>query len=243
MRKNLLVTILFIVFGAFPVLAFADEPIANTLTSTDTTASPTTATAKSNANLLGTRPTIHQEMKDAKETMHADMVQARTDFKTKLSEIKDQRKQTIVTNLDNRISTMNKKRTDEMSTRLDRLTSILGKISTKESSLTAAGKNTVALKADILAAQTAIDAAKEAVTDQASKDYIMTITTDTALKGAASTTILQFVTDIKIAYTKVVAAQAGVVKAYSDASKLLGTTITPSPSVSPAVSPTTTTTP
>lgn len=245
MRKNLLVLLSFLVFGAYPTLVFAQDDVTATTNTaaavetgdTVTTAPTGTTTADTKIPLRKQLTTARQEIKttamEAKETMHQEISQARTNFKTKLTEIKDTKKQEIVTNLDNRIATINKNRTDEMSKRLDRLTTILGKISTKEATLKSEGKNTVTLASDIAAALTSIDAAKQAVTDQSAKDYVMTITTDTALRSSASTTIKQFMTDIKAVFLKVTSTQKAVVKAYQDLGALQGTTPTPSADVAP----------
>ena len=244
MRNRLLVIFSVLILGVTPTFAFAEESVdTTTLTSTDATVTVTPTTTKvRKAESLKVRPTINEAVKDAKEEYKAKMMEARTEFKNKLSEIKDEKKQTIVTNIDSRISTINKNRTDEMYKRIERLTSILAKISTKEAALKADGKNTATLMSNITAAQTAIDAAKQAVIDQAAKEYVVNITTEAALKTTVSTTIKQFMTDIKAVFAKVVAAQAAVYKAHTELAKLMG--VSPTPSTTTATpSPTTVTTP
>jgi hypothetical protein len=247
MRNKLLVIFSVLIFGVSPAFAFAED--SNTVTTTSTTetslaATTVTPTVTTKHETLKVRPTIHEAMKDAKTELHDKMEAARTEFKTKLLEIKDAKKQSIVTNIDARINNINKNRTDEMSKRLERLTAILTKISTKEGELTAAGKNTATLKSDITTATAAINLAITAVSDQAAKDYVVTLTTDTALKTNVSSTIKQFMTDIKAVYTKVVAAQAAVLKAHTDLAKLTGvsptptTTVTTTPAVTTTVTPT-----
>ncbi len=228
MRKRLLVIFSVVIFGISPAFAFAeDSATTNTITSdTTVTATPTT-TKEKHADTLKVRPTLTSAMKDAKSEIHDKKEEARAEFKTKLAEIKDARKQSIVTNIDTRINTINKNRTDEMSKRLERLTTILTKISTKEATLSSEGKNTTTLKNDITAATAAINAAITAVSDQAAKDYVVTLTTDTALKTNVSTVIKQFMADIKAVFLKVVAAQTAVFKAHTDLAKLMGITPTP----------------
>lgn len=183
---------------------------------------------------------LQDKMTTAKDEMKAKMVAAREEFKTKMVGIKDARKKAVATKIDGRINEINLKRTTQMTERLDRLTLILGKISTKEAALKTEGKTTTTLKADIAAAQTAIDAAKVAVDTQAAKDYVMTITTESVLKTSASTLVQQFMTDIKAVHAKVVAAQVAVAKAHGNGSKLTGTT--PSPTITTTVTPVPTTT-
>jgi hypothetical protein len=209
MRKKLLVLFSVLVFGASPAFAFAVEPAS----------------------------TIGKDVVEVKNAMRTQLADARTAFKEKLAAIKDVKKQTIAENLDSRINAINKKRTDEMSLRLDRLSSILSKISTKGAALKAQGKNTGTLDAKITAAQAQLDAAKQAVTDQAAKDYVLVITTDPGLKNAASTLIRQFMTDIKAVHSKVVAAQLSVVKIYKEIGLLMGDKPTPTSAVSPSPTP------
>lgn len=247
--KKLLILLSSFVFLATPAFALAQDATTttNTVTTTEATDSTTTETTPTtpvvNSKLPLKRPvaTLREEAKEgrteAKDAMKDKMQQAREEFKTKMAAIKDTKKQEIITNLDTRIATINKNRTTEMTERLERLTTILGKISTKEAALKSEGKNTTTLASDITVAQTAIDAAKTAVTAQAAKEYTMNITTETALKSAASTTIQQFMKDIKSVHAKVVAAQQAVVKAYKDLGLLTGATPSPTTSVSTAPTP------
>ena len=222
MRNKLLVFLSVLIFGISPVFVYAEEPATTNTLMSDTTTTITPTSSESNSRPLKVRPTLHQELKDAKSEMRTKIMEARASFKAKIGEIKDHDKQAIVTNLDLRINTVNKNRTDEMYKRINRLSLILTKISSKEAALKSEGRNTTTLKNDIAAAQTAIDSAKQAVIDQAAKDYIMTIATDTTLKANASIVIKQFMADIKAVYLKVVAAQTAVLKAHSDVATLIG---------------------
>lgn len=239
--KKLLILLSSFVFLLSPVYAFAEETATTTTTATtetnETTITPTEATTKTRL-LKKPAASLREETKEAKTELKDKISEARDDFKAKVSAIKDEKKKQIINNLDLRIGTINTNRTNEMTKILERLTTVLGKISTKEAALKSEGKNTTKLAADITSAQSAIDAAKQAVTEQAAKKYTMNITTDTALKSAASTTIQQFMTDMKAVRTKVLAAQQAVVKAYKDLGQLMGVTPTPSPSVTATVTPT-----
>lgn len=236
--KKLLVFVSCFVFLASPALSFAqDAATTMTATSNDTTTTTPSVTTTTPNTKFPLRKPIAAAREDLKSDLKDKMQQAREEFKTKMAAIKDQRKQQLIANLDIRIATMNKNRTSEMSERLTRLTSILGKISTKEASLKAEGKNTTTLASDIAAAQSAIDTASKAVSEQAAKDYTMNITTDAALKSAASTVIQQYKTDITAVFLKVKAAHQAVVKAYKDLGQLMGVTPTPSAAVT-TVTPT-----
>ena len=121
-----------------------------------------------------------------------------------------------------------------MSQRIERLNAILNKISTRAAALKAEGKSTTSLEASIDAAQEAVDAAKLSVDAQAAKDYVVSVTTEDALKTNASTTVKQFMSDIKAVHKEVVDAQIEVKKIFSDLAKLAGE----EPKVTPTVAAT-----
>lgn len=239
--KKLLILLSSFVFLISPAYAFAEETATTTTTtaSTETNEPSITPTEAATKTRLLKKPvaSLREETKEAKTEMRDKISGTREDFRAKVSAIKDDKKKQIINNLDLRIGTINTNRTNELNKILERLTMVLGKISTKEASLKSEGKNTTKLAADIASAQTAIDAAKQAVTDQAAKVYTMNITTDTALKSAASTTIQQFMTDMKAVRAKVLAAQQAVVKAHKDLGQLMGVTPTPSPTAAATATP------
>lgn len=169
-----------------------------------------------------TKTPIRTQVKESVAAKNQAINEARDAFKQKLAEFKDQQKATRLTNLDTKLSEINKRVTTRMDERLQKLTEILGRISTKGADLESKGENTTTLDSNITAAQTAIDAAKTKVDEQAAKDYIITLTTETAAKTNASSTIKQFRTDITAAHKSVVDAQAAVRKAFVELQKLAG---------------------
>ncbi len=176
---------------------------------------------------------MKDKMTETKTEMKDKMSAARDAFKEKLATIKDQTKQARLTNIDSRISEMNQKKTTEMAKHLERFSTVLSKISSRAASLKASGKVTTALDSDIASAQAAIDAAKAAILAQSAKDYVVNVTTEAALKGAASTAIKTFFTDIKAVYDKVIAAQKAVQKAYQTLNQLSNTAVTPTVTATP----------
>lgn len=217
MHKTFLIAVTFFVLAATPTFAiYTDE--ANTTeadtmeaTAADKKTMLMTATDEKTTNRIG-----------AKDAMKEEILAAREEFKTKMAAIKDTRKQKALSNIDARIAEINKKRTTQMGERLDRFTTILSKISTREAALKADGKNTTSLAAEITAATEALDDAKAAVAAQSAKDYVVEITTDTALRTGASSTIKEFMTDIKAVHSQVVAAQKAVVKVFRSVAQLQG---------------------
>lgn len=232
MSKKLAVAIL--------ILVFLINPVATSAQAVTITPTPSPALTKS-----PTRQDVKDAMKEAREEFKTQMSQAREDFKTKLAALKDQRKQAIVTSFDSKITELNTRRTTQMTEHLTRLQRVLDNISTKAAALKSQGQNTATVDADITAAQAAIDAAKQALSDQAAKDYLVNITTPTALKNAASTTMRLFITDLKALFQKILAAKTAVRKAHTDMAKLMGVKVSPTGSVSvtPSVTVTVTATP
>ncbi|MDO8270017.1 MAG: hypothetical protein Q7T54_05120 [Candidatus Levybacteria bacterium] len=182
----------------------------------------TTTIVAEEATVTPTVKTLRTTRAEAKDAMKDKISQARDEFKERLATIKDQRKLNILTNLDRKFGEINKNRTTQMGERVARLTTILTTISTKGATLKEEGKNTTTLDANIKSAQTALDSAKTAIDTQAAKDYIINVTTETALKNAASTIVQQFITDMKAVHKTVVDAQAAVRKAHTELAKLSG---------------------
>lgn len=120
--------------------------------------------------------------------------QEREDFKQKVAQIRDQNRQRLVTNIDERIQTVNKKWTDHWSTALDRLDTILGKIETR---LQNYGGDTSEIDSAITDAKDAIATARDAVDTQAQKDYVLQITDESTLGSGMRTLISQFHDDLK----------------------------------------------
>lgn len=193
MRKILLIAVSIFVLSASPSLAIYREGEGQ-VTPAEGEAMLMSTTSENTA----TRNT----RMEAKDAMKSSILAARDEFRTKVKGIKDVRKQKIVEGLDTRINEMNKKKTDWMTERLNRLSAILEK----------AKSDANANADDVAAAETAISEAKEAVTTQAAKDYVMEVTTETALKTDARALIKEFVTDIKAVHEKMRAAQMAVVK-------------------------------
>ncbi len=240
MRKSFLIASAFFVLSTTPTFAVynTDNPQVTpaegeaTLMSTTAEVSttpkpPRTIPMEKTMSLTGdTKSRIMIE----KDEMKNKMMEARTAFKEKLQGIKDARKQKTVENIDARISEMNKKRTDMMNEKFTRLSSILEKISAKVATLKAEGKSTITLETDITTATTAIQTAKDAVTTQAAKDYIMDVTTENALKTDAQEVVKTFIADMKITMGQVATAQKAVAKAARGAGLLVE-----KPSITPSV--------
>lgn len=178
---------------------------------------PSVALAQTDSSTV--TPTVTTTLKEKR-------VEAREAFKAKLAEIRDERKKNVVDNIDMRIKAINAKRTEQMSEHLDKLTQVLGRISSKSAVLKAEGKNTTVVDAGIASAQSSIESAKVAVTAQMAKEYAIQITTEKNLGQAVKSVLLQFRTDLKLTYDKVVAAHKAVVAVRKALAAFSETTVT-----------------
>lgn len=184
-----------------------------------------------NADLFQARKNlsdIKNEVKTKRMEAKEEMKIARDDFKLKLQSISDTRKKNVVERIDTRLNNANQKHTDKMAKNLDTLSSILERVSTKAATLKSEGKDTTAVDAAIVNAQTAITTAQTAVTAQAGKDYILTITDETTLGQTISPVVTQFRTDITAAHQTVIAARLAVTEA-AKVQKAAMETATPAP--------------
>jgi len=135
---------------------------------------------------------IQSEKARALEASH----EARLQFREKLKTVADARKKTIVSNVDAKMSQINTQRTDVWTNQLNKMSQILERVSVQASGAGAGGSDTAAVDEAIISAQTAIQAAQDAVTAQAGKQYVVAITTENALKATVATTTRTFKQDI-----------------------------------------------
>lgn len=206
MRNILVVLLSFFVIALFPLSVHAQD--------TAGTSTPTPAKT--------TNPRVQAKdaMQEAKDEMMEKTSEARDAFKERIKEIQDAAKQTILEKIVDRINSNNQNKTMKMSERLERLTSILTKVSEMATDLAENDVNVTTLNRLITAANTAIETAKESVSEQMEKEYLVDITTDSALRTNARATIQEYITDIKAVFQDVVAAHRAVVQAFSTAKSL-----------------------
>lgn len=176
---------------------------------------------------------IKNEIKTKRIEAMQEMKTAREEFKQKLQSIGDTRKKNTVERIDTRLNNANQKHTDRLTDNLEKLSSVLERISSKAASLKAEGTDTSAVDTAITNAQVKIDAAEAAITAQAGKEYVITITDEASLRQAISPIVTQFRDDIKTTFQAVVDARAAVVEAARALKTITesSTTITPIPTL------------
>ncbi|MEX1052769.1 MAG: hypothetical protein WEC80_02890 [Patescibacteria group bacterium] len=136
---------------------------------------------------------IEEKRTDAKERFASK----REEFKEKALQIRDEKKQEIVQRVDSRITTLNQKHTDRFSDLLDKLSSILDRIEARALDLEDRGANTSEVDVAVQTARDAIGVAEGEVVEQAGKDYIIEIGSDSNLGTVVSSAFNEFKNDMQ----------------------------------------------
>jgi hypothetical protein len=136
---------------------------------------------------------LEAEMGVNRQKMLTEFKKERDAYKEGIKTIKDAKKKSIVESVDTKLSSLNKTKTDALLTKITTASEILSKASVK-AGLSASPEITNAISL----AEGAVTAAKTAVLTQAGKDYVISVSTDSAtLKTNVHTAITQLESDIK----------------------------------------------
>ncbi|MBI5358014.1 hypothetical protein HZB69_00055 [Candidatus Amesbacteria bacterium] len=139
------------------------------------------------------RTELREDIQKRRDVMKKDIEAKRMEFKTKVVKIKDEKKKLIVEKLDARFNEINAKRTAQMTKHLDKMSEILAKVT-----------------GDTASASSAIQTARDAVTAQAAKTYVITISTEANLKMDVGKVRSQLEADLKSVNELVIAARKAV---------------------------------
>jgi len=162
---------------------------------------------------------LRQQIKKEVETK---IKSAKDEFRRKINEFKDAKKKQIVERINNRLSTINKKRIEHFLRVLNRLEAILQKIKTRTSQAKANGKDVYKVETAISSAQIALDSAKTAVNDQAKKEYTININTETTAKNDVGAAVSGLQNDLMNTMRLVIDARHAVYKAATELVKVIG---------------------
>jgi len=163
------------------------------------------------------RETVQVRLEEHREIMTAK----REEFRARLADIRDQRKQTILTRIDNNLARLNQHLTDRMQHHLTILSQLLDKLSDRLAKTKTEGYDTSAAEAAVNAAQEAIDTAEAAVAEQAVKEYVIEFEDETGLRIGASEAKQSLRNDLKTVYQLVKIARQAVVEALETAKEIL----------------------
>lgn len=161
-------------------------------------------------------------------TQIRERVQTRIEeFKAKLLQLRDVRKQAVVERLNNRICTMNKNRVETMNNHLERMLAVTNRVAEKAAVLKTEGKDVAAVEITVIKAKEAITEAQTAVNIQARKECVISITgSETTVGAEVRRAISQLETEIKAVRAKVTTARQEVAQAVKVLAMVLSEKIT-----------------
>lgn len=136
-----------------------------------------------------------------------------TEWRNRLSDLKDKRKALILQKVSEIIENINSRWCTHFKNVLERLTAILSKISTRSDKLIENGVDVVTVEAAISDAEEAIASAEVAVEEQCAKAYVVDLGDENALRSSAQDEIALLRNDLKSTRDAVFAARDAVHKA------------------------------
>lgn len=176
--------------------------------------------------LSSTSGVIKKEIKEIKtnlkSTIALEKKNLKAEFKLRVKELRDTKKTALVTKIDKKLATVNNKRMTAMNLTLSKLNTILNQIITKVNLAKTQNKNTASVDAAVNKAKAAIAAAETAVSSQSTKEYVIQITTESALKVNVGSTVSQLERDLKAVHKLVVDAKQAVQKAAQELANIQG---------------------
>ncbi len=152
-------------------------------------------------------------------------------LKAKLAQFKDKVKAERAEKVSMTLQTINSNRTSVMTKHLEILTKTLNTIEDRVNEGAAAGKNVDSAKTAISTARSAIEKASAAVSEQSSKDYAITVSSEETVKSDAKAGRDILLNDLKSTHEMVKQAREAVVAALKAAKEVLGVAATPAASV------------
>lgn len=146
----------------------------------------------------------------------------RAQLQVKLQNIKDEKKKTAVQTIDKRLEEINASRMDHFSNTLNQMEKVLENVKSRATKGEVAGKDITPVKADIVAAEAAIAAARTTIVAQSAKTYALVIGQEGTLRTDVGKTRQLLATDLKAVQDKVFAAREAIRKAATDLAKIPG---------------------
>jgi chromosome segregation ATPase len=155
-----------------------------------------------------------------REQIIKERQQLQQNLKDKFATIKNTHKKALAEKIDQKMTNLNQRRTEQMTEHLQKLAAILNRLKNKAPDLQ-----------EIVDAEKAITTAQAAITAQAAKTYTAQITTETNLRANLGTQVKALETDLKSVRQLVQTAHQTVIAALQAVKKLGGSrgqpTLTP----------------
>lgn len=233
MKLPLFLIVLFLIAATLPL--FPEKEYIYPVYAEDATSSPTrqkkeTRRKKAEDKIETKIARVESKIEKRKETfeekmeMRKERVATRSAaLKLKLGRFRDQVKAKRVENINERLDKINENRTTKMLEHIEKIKDILENMEEKVDAAVKDGKDMTDALAAIEEAKTAIDAAKEAAEAQQTKDYVITVGSETTIKEDSQTSRDTLRNDLKAVHDLIVAARKASAKAISTgASSLKG---------------------
>ncbi len=121
----------------------------------------------------------------------------REELQTKLQNIKDEKKQQIITRIDENMNSLNERITSNFATAIEKMEVILANIATRADKVSITGANTSEIRAKIQTVTDLISSAREALRIQTGKTYGITIESEDTAKSNIQVVKNQLVDDLQ----------------------------------------------
>lgn len=121
----------------------------------------------------------------------------REEVKARVKNLRDERKLRVVARIQERINSINKRRTEHFMRVLDRLVRILDKIQSRSDKAKTAGKDVSKVETAIAAAKTAIGDARNAVAEQVAQTYTIVVNDETTARNDIGATVKKLQEDLR----------------------------------------------
>lgn len=160
-----------------------------------------------------------EERKASAESRHQELKEA---MELKLAAFKNSKKKEIIENVQERLTELNTKLTERATERVAKISELLDRIIEKVEEEKENGKDTTAVDAAITAAQSAIFAAQTAITNQAAKSYVVSLTSEENARVNTVSMTKLLTSDAALMHESVVAARKAVSGAIRELATLRG---------------------
>jgi len=197
----------------------------NALNSTLATEDKMSEKTASNAAISELRRTRKAEIEKIRLEKKSEMAVKKAEFEEQLQTLKDETKKQIAEKISERLTTSNTNATNRMFEIIDKLNEIMLRIEAKVTDAKINGINTTVQEEGIQNAKLAIQGASDAITEQAAKEYIITVGDDTTLRNDVGTVVSQQKQDLRTTYELVRSARQAVRQVAKSLKDLLKTTM------------------
>lgn len=197
----------------------------NALNSTLATEDKMSEKTASNAAISELRRTRKAEIEKIRLEKKSEMAVKKAKFEEQLQTLKDETKKQIAEKISERLTTSNTNATNRMFEIIDKLNEIMLRIEAKVTDAKTNGIDTTVQEEGIQNAKLAIQGASDAITEQAAKEYIITVGDDTTLRNDVGTVVSQQKQDLRTTYELVRSARQAVRQVAKSLKDLLKTTM------------------